>query len=241
MSEKIELVIDEKIIEVPSEVTIGIYQHLQQNPELYQDNQYQLISLFTKIPYPELKNLRKDQIDLIDMYLNSKIKNYDEHELVLTFQHDGIEYGLENNWGKLAWGAWIDFEVYSSGENMFNNIHRIMAILYRPIVSKDKKNPKKYTIKPYVSEEIEIRAEIFKDIPVRFWIGSSTFFLRIVGIFIENMKVSLEREMKMNKWITKGWEIMPKWIQRKLPLDSILISLTSLQKKTLPKSSKLKI
>jgi hypothetical protein len=241
MSEKIELVIDDKIIEVPNEVTIGIYQQLQQNPELYKDNQYQLISLFTKIPYPELKNLRKDQIDLIDMYLNSKIKNHDENQLVLTFSHNGVEYGLENNWGKLAWGAWIDFEVYSSGDNMFNNIHRIMAILYRPIVSKDKKSALKYTIEPYKSEDIETRAEIFKDVPVRFWIGSSSFFLQIVGIFIENIKVSLERETKMNKIIVKGWEILPKWIQRKLPLDSILISHTNLRKKTLPKSSKLKI
>ena len=66
------------------------------------------------------------------------IKDFQVDELYNTFEFDGIEYGLENDWTKLSWGAWVDFQVLSS-ENTQQNIHTIMAILYRPIISKGKR------------------------------------------------------------------------------------------------------
>jgi hypothetical protein len=200
-------------------------------PELYQDNPNMIISLFTKIPFPELKNLQVDQVNLIEAFLSTRMEIPKDNELILTFNYNGVEYGLENDWSKLAWGAWVDFEVYSS-ENIYQNLHKIMAILYRPVITQDSKNLKNYKIVPYKSEEIDERAEIMKDVPVQFWLGAAQFFFSIVKTYIENMQASLESKTKIDTMATKTWKKLPKFLQKKLPLDSISLSPTTSQKKT---------
>jgi hypothetical protein len=228
---KVELVIDDKVIEVPEQITVGIYQSLMLTPELYQGNPNMIISLFTKIPFPELKNLQVEQINLIEAFLSDRMEIPKENELILTFNYNGVEYGLENDWSKLAWGAWVDFEVYSS-ENIYQNLHKIMAILYRPVITQDSKNLKNYKIVPYKSEEIDERAEIMKDVPVQFWLGAAQFFFSIVKTYIENMQASLESKTKIETMATKTWKKLPKFLQKRLPLDSISLSPTTSQKKT---------
>jgi hypothetical protein len=228
----IELVIDDEVVKVPEEITLGIYQEINSQPERYKNN-LQMISLFTNLTVHELKNMTKEQIELIEGFVGSKMVFPNENELVLTFEYEGVEYGLENDWSKMAFGAWVDLEVYSAEEKIHQNLDKIMAVLYRPIISKDKKDPKKYKIAPYKSEEIEPRAEIMKLVPVRYWLGVSTFFLQIVSIYIDNMKSSLNMMNEQQRMIMKGWKMLPKWIQKKLPLDSILPSPTNWQKKIL--------
>jgi hypothetical protein len=146
-----------------------------------------------------------------------------------TFDYEGVTYGFENDWKKLAWGAWQDLEFLSS-EDITANIHKILAVLYRPVTEmKDTK----YKIEPYKSEEIEERAEIMKLVPVSIWLGASVFFLEIVNIYITSIKNSLELTLTIQERTTKAWKMMPKWIQKVLPLDFISPSLTGSQKKML--------
>lgn len=226
----IELVYGDDVIEMADEITIHHYQEITNKQILYEKNPNMLISLFTGIPFNEIKNMQHHEVELIHKVINSKFVIPEENELVLTFTYDGIEYGLENDWSKLAWGAWVDFEVYSA-EKIINNIHLIMAILYRPIISKHKKDPKKYKIVPYKSEEIEERAELFKELPCRYWLGAASFFFQIVNLSISNTESSLRLQNKMNQLIVRAWKILPKWVKKRLQLDSILISpSTSLNK-----------
>jgi hypothetical protein len=149
--------------------------------------------------------------------------------MIFTFDYEGVTYGFENDWKKLAWGAWQDLEFLSS-EDITANIHKILAVLYRPVTEmKDTK----YKIEPYKSEEIDERAELFRTIPVSIWLSASVFFLEIVNIYINNIKVSLGQTLKIQTRITKYWKMMPKWMRKVLPLDSILPSLTNSQKKIL--------
>ena len=233
----IELVIDNEVINVPREMTLGMYQQININPERYK-NPLQLISLFTGLSIHELKNLQKDQVELIEGFLADRMKYPDSNQLVMTFEHDGVEYGLENDWSKLAWGAWVDFEVYCADEKIYENLHKIMSVLYRPVISHDKKDPKKYKIAPYRSEEIEDRAEVMKEVAVNIWLGASLFFLEIVNIYINTMRDSLKSKMEISVRTTKYWMMMPKWLRKVLPLDSILPSLTASQKKILQGLSK---
>jgi len=228
----IELVIDDEVINVPEEITLGIYQQINSQPERYKNN-LQMISLFTNLTIHELKNMKKQQIELIEAFLATKMTLPNENELILTFEYNGVEYGLENDWSKMAFGAWVDLEVYSSEENVHQNLDKIMAVLYRPVISKNKKDPKKYKIAPYKSEEIEERANIMKLVPVRYWLGVSTFFLQIVLIYTNNMKSSLNTMNKQQELIMMVWKKLPKLIQKMLPLDSILPSPTNWQKRIL--------
>ena len=171
-------------------------------------------------------------MEFVQQYLTSNLMPSEiEDEVHNIFKFNDVSYGLENNWGALAWGAWVDLEVFAS-DNVEDNIHKIMAILYRPI--KDtKKNG--YTIEPYKSEEIDERAELFKGLPIKYWFGAANFFFLIGTVYMSNTQSSLNTMLKMNKLMIKGWEILPKWIKRKLPLDSILLSPYNSPKTTLQK------
>lgn len=224
---ELELVVDDRVINVPDEMTIGIYQKLMDNPNALENKPF-ILSTFTGLPLHEIKNLDIDTIQLIEAFCGSKLKMPDKNELTLTFKMDGIEYGLENEWSKMAWGYWVDLEVYSA-ENINQNLHKIMSVLYRPIV-KWKGNT--YQIEKYNSETIDERAKLFKDLPLKYWTGAADFFFSIVQIYTKNTQHSLELMEKMNKPLLKIWKKLPRKVQQWLPLDSILHLPSNLRKMT---------
>ena len=193
--------------------------------------------MYTGLTMRELKNMDVESVKLLEYAISQKLVIPEKNELVMTFFQDGIEYGLENDWSKLPMGAWIDFEVYSAG-NIYENIDKIMAVLYRPVVSHDKKNELKYTIVPYDSDEILERANIMRLVPLRYWLGASLFFSQIVSTYITNTKDSLVMKMKLQEAAMRGWKILPRFLRKRLPLGSILPSFTDSQKKMLQKFQK---
>jgi len=224
---ELELVIDDRVIEIPEDMSIGIYQKLLQNPN-YLENKPFILSTFTGIPQNEIKNMDIDTVQLIETFCSMRLKMPDKDELVLTFTVNGVEYGLENQWGNMAWGCWVDLEVYSS-ENINQNLHKLMALLYRPVI---KRKGNKYQIEKYNDDTIEERANIFKDLPLKYWTGAADFFFSIVEIYIKNMERSLTLMEKMNKPLLMIWKKLPKRVQRWLPLDSILHLPSNLRKMT---------
>jgi hypothetical protein len=224
----IEIEIEDKIVEVKPYLTIQQYQRLKGNEEKYLNSSVATLSLYTGIPVNQLKDLPVEQVNFVQEYITSQLTEKSvSDELHNVFTHNGVEYGLENDWTKLAWGGWVDLEVFSS-ENIEQNIHYIMAILYRPIKEKKKGN---YILQPYKADEIEDRANEFLTLPVNYWFGASVFFFITGNLYISSLESSLIMKNKMNKMIAKGWKILPKWVKEKLPLDSILILPTNSQPK----------
>jgi len=218
----IELVYGDEVIEIPDYVSISMYQKLEKNKFLYETDPRHLISLFTGLEMNELKNLPAEQVRLVQGFIQNKVNiKQEDSQLIFHFYHKGIEYGLENDWSKLAWGAWVDFEVYSA-ENILENIHKIMAVLYRPITYKNPANPKDYTIEPYNSNTVEKRGEVFLSLPIQYWMAAASFFFQIVESYITNTNISLEQKMKWKRMMMTGWRILPKWARKKVSPDFIL-------------------
>ena len=215
----IVLQLDDKKITVDPQLKVWQYQKFNNNA--VGESTVELLALFLDMPVKKLKNLPKEQVDLVTSYITNSMEQANPNEFIPTFIHDGIEYGFENRWEKLAWGAWQDLEVLGSGENITDNIHQLLAVLYRPVIGKDKKG---YIIQPYDSETVMMRSELFKELPVNYWFGCANFFLLIGRQYISGIKNSLELTNKLNNLIMKGWKILPKFIQKRLPLDTILIS-----------------
>lgn len=225
----IEVVMEDKVIKVSPHMTIGQYQKFIKKQDIYKTNAAELLSLYLNISVDELRDLPLAQVKMVEDYITNEMsKDFSKDEMYQTFEFNGIEYGLENDWSKLSWGAWVDLQVYSS-QNLEESIHLIMSTLYRPVVSRDKKG--KYKIEKYKSEEIEDRAIQFKDLPILYWFGVASFFLLTSTLYTTNIKNSLVLTNKVNKMTMKGWEILPKWLQKRIPLDSILISPTNLRAK----------
>lgn len=225
----IEIQLNDRVVKVQPEITIEQFQRLKHKEDLYKTSPADLLSMLLSVPANELKDLPLNQMEFVQSYLMSQMTETSlKDELYNVFTYDGVEYGLENDWSKLAWGAWMDMEVFSA-ENIDENIHLLMAILYRPII--EKKNGK-YKIAPYKADEIEDRAYMFRQLPIKYWFGASSFFFLTATIYTSNIKSSLELTNKTNKMIMKGWEILPKWVKKRLPLDTILVSHSILQEKT---------
>jgi len=198
----IQIEVEDKVVEVNPYLTIGQYQNLKRNMDSYKDDPTALLSLYTNIPVRQLKNLPLEQVKFVQEYITTQFTDKSiSDELHNVFTHNGVEYGLENNWQKLAWGAWVDLEVFSS-------------------------------------EDIEERANEFLTLPVNYWFGVSVFFFITVNLYMKDIESSLTMKNKLNQMIVKGWKILPKWVKRKLPLDSILTLPTNLQGKTLPNFSR---
>lgn len=231
----IQIEVEDKVVEVNPYLTIGQYQNLKRNMDSYKDDPTALLSLYTNIPVRQLKNLPLEQVKFVQEYITTQFTDKSiSDELHNVFTHNGVEYGLENNWQKLAWGAWVDLEVFSS-DDIEENIHLLMSVLYRPIKER-KKN--KYVLEPYDADTIEERANEFLTLPVNYWFGVSVFFFITVNLYMKDIESSLTMKNKLNQMIVMGWKILPKWVKRKLPLDSILTLPTNLQGKTLPNFSR---
>jgi len=221
------ITLNNRDIEIQPYLTIGKYQTINKELEVLKKDPIKILSLYLDVPYNELRDLPRDQVDFVENTISTTLLEEPKGELTYTFEYQGITYGLENDWKKLAWGAWQDFEILSA-ENITDNIHHLMAILYRPTTTI---KGTKYNIVPYKSAEIGERAELFKELPIQYWFGVSGFFLLLARLYITDINNSLKWKNKMNQLIMKGWTMMPQFLQNKVPLASILIYHTSLRRK----------
>ena len=177
-----------------------------------------LISVCSGLDASLIKKAKVKQIEEISEVLTRfYFSGKGTSEIVLTFTHHGVEYGLQTDFSKLSFGAWVDLEVYSS-EDIEKNIPKILSLMYYPI---KKWKGKKYLLEEYSDELCAETAEAFEDIPIKIWWGFSTFFLLFVEKYTENIQNSMNTKMKINRWYQMGKKSLPKWLQRKLPQDSI--------------------
>lgn len=223
----IKVLIGDKEIEVNENISVQQYQRIKKEEIKIGKDPAELLAIYTGLELSEIKNAPKKKIDFVVNYLNSRVKSELEDEMVWTFTYDGVEYGLENEWDKLAWGAWQDLEIFAA-ENIEENIHMIMSVLYRPVIGYKKDV---YILEPYNSETIKERAEIMKKVDVRYWYNCANFFFQIAKLYITDLNNSLRYKMRMSKMVTKVWMKLPSFLQEKLPLDFILPPAMQLQKK----------
>ena len=168
----IEIQIDDRVKKVSTEMTIRQYKKYFNNKTKYEGNPLMMLSLLVDEPVDVLRDLPKNQVDFVLNYLSDEITKNPMGDLVMTFEHDGIKYGLENDWSNLAWGAWVDLEILSS-EDIDNNIDHILAVMYRPVLTNKGTD---YTIESYKSKSVLTRKKIFEDLPVKYWFNFAGFF-----------------------------------------------------------------
>lgn len=93
--------------------------------------------------------------------------------LVKQFEMEGKKFGFIPNLDEMSQGEYIDLDTYSTIEN-WQEMHRVMAILYRPIIQQSKE---KYLIEAY--ETSSKYAEAMKDLPLDIALSAVVFFYRL--------------------------------------------------------------
>lgn len=153
-----------------SEITLEQYQKFLKIQDNNEDETFlaiKMIEIFCGIRGDTIMKMKASSIRevtniLADMF-NAK------PPLVREFTMKGKEYGFIPKLEDMSFGEYVDLDTYIGD---FENIHRAMAVLYRPITQKYND---KYLIEEYEGED----TEIMKDMPMDAVLSSIIFFYNL--------------------------------------------------------------
>ena len=159
-------------IQIPSslsEVTLEQYQKFTKlNTEENEDSSFLMhktVEIFCNL---NLQDIAKVKFTYVQEILND-INNLFEkkQDLIPTFTHRGIEYGLIPVLDDMTLGEYVDLD-----ENFtdWDNMHKAMAVLYRPVTFK---KGDRYQIEEYNGLD---NAETMKQMPLNIVMGCMFFF-----------------------------------------------------------------
>ena len=185
-------------LEVPSSlesITLRQYQKYLKVANKNEGDEYsdflnkKLIEIFCNI---NLNNVESIPVVEFDKVLNIIQKAFEKKwGLTKTFKLLDVEMGFIPKLDDMSLGEYVDVEASLSD---WENIHKAMAVLYRPV---NFKSGDKYTIAPYQpSDEV---SELMREMPLSVVMGSMVFFYSL-GIELSKASLSyLEMEMKRAK------------------------------------------
>ncbi len=163
---KIEVIIPNDL----SEITLDQYQRFLKIQENNTDEKFltsKMIEIFCGIKLPEVLKMRVNDVALITNILTEMFENIPQ--LVQRFKMNGVEYGFIPDLDDMSLGEYIDLDTYLGD---WENIHRAMAVLYRPIKNK---SGNRYNIKDYDGKGFED----MKDMPLDAVLSSIVFFYNL--------------------------------------------------------------
>ena len=146
--------------------------------EIFTGLERQRIPLLSQTDYAEI-------LSLIDLALNQST------EFQPTFKIKDVEFGFIPNFDKITAGEYRDLTVYSQD---VAEMHKLMAVLFRPIKSKVGNN---YKIVEY--NGTEQRANVMKYMPLSIVNGSLVFFSNLANELIAyTQKYTTEEQAREN-------------------------------------------
>lgn len=156
-----------------------------------------LLEIFCGVSLKELYKIPVSSFDSVIEHLY-KILNSNT-SLVNTFKMKGtdgveVEFGFIPNLDKMTYGEWEDLENYIFDNK---NMHRAMAVLYRPLVWQ---LGGKYRIHEY--QGTDFYAEVMKDMPIDIALGAKVFFYRLVKKLGDYTIASTLKEYQMEQETT---------------------------------------
>lgn len=136
---------------------------------------YDLVSRLSGCEVEDLKTLNPQEFleiwSSLEVMLEKHVLQNLEARTKIT--HDGIEYGLVN-FEDLSIGEFADLDLILQDSNFENRLHEVLAVLYRPIISK---NFLSWQIEPYDTKSYRTRCQTFLDLPIKHARAVMSFFL----------------------------------------------------------------
>ena len=155
----------------------------------------QIISILTGIAEEDLLRLSTRNVAKLGGYVSHLLSSLPEDELKHLIEINGVEYGFHTKLADITMGEWVDIDTYIA-EGVEDNLHKIMSVLYRPVLEKD---GDKYAIEEYKPDEE--RQELFKhNLKVGDFYGVSVFFSDLGKELLESsLKSSIQTIVKKNR------------------------------------------
>jgi len=153
-----------------SEITLEQYQKFLKIQENNEDETFlavKMIEIFCGIRGDHIMKMKASSIRDITGILTDMFNQ--KPPLVREFTMKGKEYGFIPKLEDMSFGEYVDLDTYMGD---IENIHKAMAVLYRPITQKYND---KYLIEEYAGED----EETMKDMPMDAVLSSIIFFYNL--------------------------------------------------------------
>tara|TARA_R110002012_G_scaffold158644_1_gene320078 strand:+ start:525 stop:1172 length:648 start_codon:yes stop_codon:yes gene_type:complete len=177
-----------------SEITLGQYQkYLKLQEDNTNENRLatQMIEIFCGLRNETIMAMKANSIKDITMILTDMFN--DKPPLVKEFKMNGVSYGFIPKVEDMSFGEYIDLDTFIGD---YQNLHRAMNVLYRPIKLKDKE---KYLIEDYDSKD----PDVMKGMPMDAVLSSILFFYNLGMDLSKAMLNYLEdNEMNLAQYLT---------------------------------------
>lgn len=192
---KLELTIPTTLDEIP----LMHYQKFMEVSKNSTDDEFvaqKMIQIFCGIELNEVVKISfNDMVDLVNHFnkLFSEIP-----KLKPTFKIKDLELGIIPNFDKITWEEYIELEAQFKE---FDTFHKAMAVLYRPVIEKNKHN--QYLIAPF--NNVEEFGDLMKYTPLSVALSSHLFFWNLerelLTATISYLETMLMKMTKVNKAI----------------------------------------
>jgi hypothetical protein len=157
-----------------------------------------ILNCLTDVPKKELYSLDIKSIGKLNSHLTKFLETLPNDEIKHFIEVEDKEYGFHPCLKDMTLGEFVDLETYM--KDIDQNLHNILSVLYRPVISKDNKG--KYRIEDY--EPNEERANLFKKhLTVDDFNGASVFFYNLGMELSSNSLKSLIVDQKKIKTTAK--------------------------------------
>ena len=162
--------VDIEIPESLNEITLDQYQRYLKIQDKNEDEKFlavKMIEIFCGIRGDHVLQMRATDINSIVQILTDMLNT--KPKLQTMFKMKGVQYGFIPKLDDMSFGEYIDLDTFIGD---WDNIHRAMNVLYRPIVHQygDKYNIQDYTVD---------NAEKMKDMPMGAVLGAVVFFYNL--------------------------------------------------------------
>jgi hypothetical protein len=150
----------------------------------------ELLAFSTGLTPEEIENSDYEEVIRVSQEISQfLLQEGDKFHHEIDF--DGKKYRFLDL-ANLTFGEFIDIDTYLAKEphEKKKEMSLLMAMLYRELDENG-------NYKPYNSKELQLKAEQFKKLPVRYVKGASNFFFRLERTLQGNFKVSFLRRMKL--------------------------------------------
>ena len=169
-----------------SEITLSKYQRFAR---LEGDDEFiskKMLDIFCGVPLQELPNIRFKDVSNVTHRLTQMMR--ERPKLTQRFKINGKEFGFIPSLEDISYGEFVDLDTYMADTK---DLHKSMAVLYRPIT---KKIGKRYKIEAYKSSDKY--SEMMLDAPMDVVMGAVVFFWTLGKDLLETTLTSLKNEIQ---------------------------------------------
>ncbi|MBC7524796.1 MAG: hypothetical protein H7239_10190 [Flavobacterium sp.] len=145
--------------------------------------QQKMVQIFCGIDLKDVAQIKYNTVEEITANIISMFTK--EHKFINRFKLGGIEFGFIPNLEDITLDEYVDITTYI---NDFDNMHKVMAVLFRPITNKI---GNKYEIEPYKSTITY--SEVMLHAPLDAVLGAVVFFYHLANELVISSVNYLER------------------------------------------------